>query len=61
MKSTINVYEDYSGEVANGYARSSVHVPVNDGGLAMTGFARDWSDKVPTAGRCRRSRPSHGS
>ena len=31
MKSTINVYEGYSSEVANGYARSSVHVPVDDG------------------------------
>ena len=31
MKSTINVYEGYSEEVANGYSRSSVHVPVEDG------------------------------
>ncbi|MCY3772079.1 MAG: CocE/NonD family hydrolase [Gemmatimonadetes bacterium] len=31
MKSTINVYEGYSEEVANGYSRSSVHVPVDDG------------------------------
>ncbi len=31
MKSTINIYEGYSSEVANGYSRSSVHVPVDDG------------------------------
>ncbi len=31
MKSTINVYEGYSHEVANGYSRSSVYVPVEDG------------------------------
>ena len=31
MKSTINVYEGYSPTVANGYARSSVYVPVDDG------------------------------
>ena len=31
MKSTINVYEGYSSEVANGYSRSSVYVPVEDG------------------------------
>ena len=31
MQSTINVYEGYSPTVANGYARSSVYVPVDDG------------------------------
>ena len=31
MKSTINVYEGYSHEVANGYLRSSVYVPMDDG------------------------------
>ena len=31
MRSTVNVYEGYAHEVANGYARSSVYVPVEDG------------------------------
>ena len=50
MKSTINVYEGYSKEVANGYARSSVHVPVDDGCRIAVDILRPACDGAVLAG-----------
>ena len=50
MKSTINVYEGYSKEVANGYARSSVHVPVDDGCRIAVDILRPTCDGALLAG-----------